>query len=140
MWISRAVFDEILNNMPIIPPEAGGIIGGKEDKVILWEYDEGHKKRGCMYRPNVNHLNKVIASWCEKGYEFMGLVHVHFGGSRSLSEGDKRYIDRIMKAMPFYVEKLYFPLVVQPEKEMVVFQAIRNDKTVIIKQDNILIK
>ena len=139
MWISKDIFNEVINNMPVIPPEAGGIIGGKEGKVILWEYDAGHKESGCMYRPDVDRLNSLIASWCEKDYEFMGIAHVHFGGSRSLSEGDKTYIRKIMEAMPSYIEKLYFPLVVQPEKEMFVFLATRNGNEVIIKQDEITI-
>lgn len=30
----------------------------------------------------------------------MGMFHVHFGGTESLSEGDKEYIVRIMEVMP----------------------------------------
>lgn len=126
MKIYNEILDEILNQMPSRPPEAGGIIGGKKEQVCLWEYDAGHSKEGCFYCPNVNFLNKVIETWIDQGYDFMGILHVHFGGSKNLSDGDKKYIKEIMRSMPEYIEKLYFPIVVQPEKQVFSYIACRN--------------
>lgn len=126
MKIYKKTLNEILNQMPLVPPEAGGIIGGKEMKVCLWKYDMGYSERGCLYSPNVNFLNEVIVEWIEKGYDFMGILHVHFGGSKNLSDGDKKYIEKIMKAMPNSIEKLYFPIVVQPEKQFFSYIAYRS--------------
>lgn len=126
MKIYNEVLSEIIRQMPLEPPEAGGIVGGKEGKVCCWKYDKGHSQRGCSYSPNVNCLNEVIAEWIEKGYDFMGIFHVHFGGSRCLSDGDKRYIEKIMKAMPASIERLYFPIVVQPEKQLISYMAYQN--------------
>lgn len=117
--IYNDILNEIIKQMPIVPPEAGGIIGGKDGQVCCWEYDKGYSEKGCSYSPNVNFLNKVIEEWIDKGYDFMGIFHVHFGGSKSLSDGDKNYIEKIMKAMPSVIEKLYFPIVVQPEKQLI---------------------
>lgn len=125
MKIYYGILDEILKAMPSLPPEKGGIIGGKEGKICHWEYDDGYPGKGCMYCPNVEFLNKIIALWMNKGYDFMGIVHVHFGGSKELSDGDKRYIEKIMRAMPDSIEKLFFPIVVQPEKQIVSYVANR---------------
>lgn len=123
MYICGTLLNNILNAMPSKPPEKGGIIGGKDEEICIWKYDAGLKERGCVYQPNVDFLNRVIASWTENGYDFMGILHVHFGGAKLLSEGDKRYIEKIMKAMPDSVKTLYFPVVVQPEKEFISYKA-----------------
>ena len=139
MKIERTILDRILDDMPLHPPEEGGIIGGKEGKVICWMHDKGNDEYGCRYSPNIEKLNKTIGLWMENGYEFMGIVHVHFGNSRMLSEGDKKYIEKIVKAMPRFIDALYFPLVIQPEKEMISYIAMREGNEVIIRQDEIFV-
>ncbi len=137
MKIRNEILHEILGHMPEVPPEAGGIIGGKDGRVCLWEYDAGYDTRGCAYCPNVDFLNKVIETWVGQGYNFMGILHVHFGGSRELSGGDKRYIERIMRAMPLYITQLYFPIIVQPDAEMVSYVAYKSlsDDITILKDE-----
>lgn len=125
MKISNEILYEVIESMPLVPPEAGGILGGKEGRICLWKYDAGYPETGCAYRPNVNFLNRVIAEWNDSNYDFMGIFHVHFGGSKTLSNGDKRYIEEIMRAMPDFVERLYFPIVVQPEKQFISYLAYR---------------
>lgn len=56
----------------------------------------------------------------------MGIVHVHFGGAKTLSDGDKRYIEKIMRAMPDSIRQLYFPIVVQPDRELIPYIAVQN--------------
>lgn len=120
------IFNEMVKQMPVIPPEAGGIMGGKEGRVCRWKFDKGFSPKGCSYSPDVYVLNEIIAEWIDEGYDFMGIVHVHFGGARGLSDSDKNYIEKIMKAMPDYVEKLYFPIVVQPEGQLFSYVAYQN--------------
>lgn len=137
MRVSKEILNEVLNHMPLVPPEAGGIIGGKEGQVCLWKYDKGYSEKGCAYSPNVDFLNMVIEEWIEKDYDFMGILHVHFGNSKGLSDGDKRYIEKIMRAMPDHIEKLYFPIVVQPERQLISYVAYRNlrDEVTIIADE-----
>ncbi len=123
MKIHQNVIESILQKMPTIPPEKGGIIGGKDGVVTVWEYDEGYTRSGCVYYPNVEHLNAVIASWIENGLDFMGILHVHFGNARTLSKGDISYIERILRAMPDTVTRLSFPIIVQPDREIVSYVA-----------------
>lgn len=126
MKIYYNVLNEILQRVPSAPPETGGIIGGKDERICLWEYDRGYPVKGCAYRPNVNFLNQVIAEWLDKGYDFMGIFHVHFGGSKNLSDGDKRYIEEIMNVMPGNITQLYFPIVLQPDRQMVSYVACKD--------------
>ena len=53
----------------------------------------------------------------------MGIFHVHFGGAKTLSKGDIAYIEKIIRAMPKTVTQLSFPIVVQPNKELVSYVA-----------------
>lgn len=126
MQISKSILNDILKNMPSIPPEVGGILGGKEGRICVWRFDKGYSGRGCVYCPNVEYLNRVIEEWDKAGFEFMGMIHVHFGGAEHLSNGDKNYIKKIMNAMPYFIKELYFPVVVQPAKEIVSYKAIQD--------------
>ncbi len=138
MKIYQNVLCEILQHVSLAPPEDGGILGGKEGDVFLWKYDGGYFTKGCTYRPNVTFLNQVIAEWLGLGYDFMGIYHVHFGGSKELSNGDKRYIERIMQTMPSSITQLYFPIIVQPDGQMVSYIAYKNlaaDDIVIMKDE-----
>lgn len=136
--IHNEILNEIIRQMPIIPPEAGGIIGGKAGAVRLWKYDKGYFERPCSYSPNVNYLNEVIAEWIDQDYDFMGIVHVHFGSSKGLSDSDEKYIEKIMKAMPDSVGKLYFPIVVQPEKQLVPYVAYKNSLGEIVIDEDVV--
>ncbi len=138
MKIYDEIFNEIVKQMPVIPPEVGGIIGGKDGKVCRWKYDKGYSEKGCSYSPDVSVLNGVIAEWVDKGYDFMGMVHVHFGGAKGLSSGDRKYIKKIMKAMPDSIERLYFPIVVQPEKQFISYMAYQNFQGEIVIDEDVV--
>ena len=138
MLIRQDVLCEIIQKMPTNPPEAGGIIGGNRGSISVWEFDEGYKECGCVYRPNVNYLNDVISKWSDNDIEFLGIFHSHFGGARTLSLGDVEYITRIMKSMPTHINLLYFPIVVQPNSELVPYMAtIDAENNVEIKEDEL---
>lgn len=64
MKINYEILREILDCMPLAPPEAGGIIGGKEGRIYLWKYDAGYTPKGCAYCPNVIFLNTAIGVDC----------------------------------------------------------------------------
>jgi len=98
---SEAVIDSIRQGVSNIPPESGGILGGRNDVVTNICLDKGILgKHPCSYTPDTRFLNQKINQWAETGIQFMGMFHVHFGGTESLSEGDKEYIVRIMEVMP----------------------------------------
>ena len=141
MRICRDIYNNILISVNEIPPESGGILGERDKIVQFVEYDEGVKnEKMCSYSPNVEKLNLVIQDWQRKGIMFCGIFHTHFFGVETLSEGDILYIKSIMKQMPLEIKKLFFPIVVLPQREMIVYVVNREQEQLIIKKDTILIE
>ena len=141
MHISRRVYQKILDEVRNTFPEMGGIIGGGAGMVTQLYFDDGMENEGkCSYTPNVSKLNEIIQRWSEKKIEFYGIFHTHCYGSGVLSEGDKKYIKVIMESMPHTVEKLYFPVIVFPQKEMVAYAALLEKGQLIIKEEKILLE
>lgn len=135
---SASLMKEIVSTAPSQPPEIGGILGGTNQVVSLYALDKGIAGSAmCSYTPDVIQLNHQIQRWAKDRIEFMGMFHVHFGGAATLSPGDRRYIVKIMEAMPPQIKWLYFPVVVMPEREMVVYKAERGDGKITITQDEI---
>lgn len=136
MKIKRELCDEIFTKVGELPPEIGGILGGIKDDVMVVEFDKCEiRQRRCSYTPNVNYLNTVIDFWEKEKIKFLGIFHSHYFGVKSLSEGDQKYIYTIMRNMPDDIPKLYFPIVVMPDKEIVVYKAHRCQDDVIIEKE-----
>lgn len=141
MRINRIMYEKILNEVRGTFPEMGGILGGVEGIVTQLFLDEGiENEKKCSYTPNVFKLNEIIREWDDKGIEFYGIFHTHCYGSGGLSEGDTRYMKEIMESMPKTVKKLYFPVVVFPQKEMVAYVALLEKGQLIIKEEKILLE
>lgn len=120
--------------------EIGGIIGSKYENIVTdYVIDYGIKDDNCIcsYYPNTEYLNKQISIWQEHNISFMGIFHIHFAKEGTLSENDKEYINCIMEAMPSSIDKLYFPIVLLPEKIIVPYRAERYGKKN-IKKDEII--
>lgn len=141
MRIKKEIYNNILTSVKDIPPESGGILGEKDGVIQFVVYDEGRKTRKmCSYSPNVQKLNVVIQDWQEKGILFCGIFHTHFFGVETLSEGDRLYIKMIMEQMPIEIKRLFFPIVLLPQREMVVYVAKKEQEQLIIKQDIVSIE
>ena len=141
MRISRETYNSMLKSVKDIPPESGGILGEKNGIIQFVVYDEGVKnEKMCSYTPNAEKLNLVSREWQEQGILFCGIFHTHFFGVKTLSEGDLTYIKTIMKQMPIEIERLFFPIVVLPQREIVAYIAKKEQEQLIIKQDIISIE
>jgi len=138
---SETVLEKILEGLPSKPRETGGILGGIGGIVTCSVLDSG-KAGGppCSYTPDTAFLNRKIEEWFKDGIEFMGIFHVHFGGAESLSTGDKVYIEQIMNAMPEEITCLYFPIILMPEREIVVHRVSKDDGKIKIEREQIFIK
>ena len=137
MKIKRCIYEQLIG-LPCVPPEMGGILGGKDgviDKIILDEEESYHEG---IYVPNTSFLNKCIQRWNCENIIFLGMFHTHALNWPELSTEDKRYILQITYAMPGHVNKLYFPLIF-PLNGMKAFYAQRIDKEVFIVEDEIQI-
>lgn len=125
MKIRLSVLNILYNKISDYPPESGGILGSECDGVISHiVLDCRHSDFAyCHYSPNIDFLNCEIAKWAEQDIAFQGIFHTHFAGVKTLSPADKKYIDRIMKAMPAQIRQLYFPIYVLPDREIVAYRA-----------------
>ena len=142
MFITNKVYEAIVNNVPDVFLESGGIIGGYHNIIYFVEFDNGIHNRSvfkCHYTPDVKYLNRCIKAWRKRRIDFYGIFHTHFYGVSTLSEGDKQYIKRIMQSMPDSKTVLYFPIVVLPEREIVSYICVRNNGKITITEDSIII-
>lgn len=126
MKITKANYNKIIESCSTTLSETGGIIGGKNNIVTVFEFDKGTASSSRnYYYPNIERLNACIKYWQKEDIQFYGIVHSHLQeDEKELSNGDRQYINQIMLAMPKDIESLYFPLVL-PNGEMVSFKALR---------------
>lgn len=80
-------------------------------------------------------FNCCIEGWANKGIAFSGIIHTHFAGIKTLSQGDLLYIEKIMKAIPEGVNKIYFPILVLPEMEIVSYYAVKDRNIIVMAED-----
>ena len=140
MKIYRKVLCQIDNSVKNHPPEVGGIIGSDNGVVVtnfVMDRQMSLPSHCCSYSPNVDFLNNCIQTWITNGIYFMGIFHTHFFGIRTLSDADKVYINKIMAAMPDFVEKLYFPIYVLPNRNMECYIAVKASGGADIRDDRL---
>ena len=124
MKIRKKILDEIINRTPMLPPESGGILGGKNGVITRYCADAGVSHMPARYAPNVDMLNDAIAQWSTEGVELYGIYHSHYAKDRMLSKGDMTYIEKLMGSLPPSIRSLYFPIVL-PRKEVIAYRADR---------------
>lgn len=136
MIIKEEIYNQLLK-CPPVPPEIGGLLGGKDLIVNTVLFDKGlEKKTGIKYVPDINFLNECISRWYDEGINFYGIFHSHLQKWSTLSSDDEKYIEAIMNAMPKEIESLVFPLVF-PGVAVVSYKAIKNKLNVCIIKDDI---
>lgn len=141
MKILRSVVD--IMNAAVCPYEIGGLLGSRGEEVIdeiAVDAAAIPPARRCSYTPDVERLNRIIAQWSRNGIALRGVFHTHFAGVRSLSAGDKKYIQTIMEAMPACVEYLYFPIYVIPDRVLVCYKAVVVNGWVDIREENVTLE
>lgn len=136
MKMQRAVYDEILQTCPAVPPESGGLLGGRGGVITQYIADLGLGNGYDRYVPNVQVLNAVLAEWQKDGVQFCGLYHSHFPQGERLSDADVFYIETILRATANAADTLYFPLVF-PKEKMIAYRAALSDGQVRIQPDGI---
>lgn len=140
MKITEAVLHDICEELCIVPPEKGGIIGSINGIVCDYCMDDGTvQAERYAYVPNVEKLNSVIDQWSDKGVCFAGMFHSHPYPQTELSAADREYIETIMGAMPDSISELHFPVIV-PGLGMTGHLAKREGGKVIINPEDIIVK
>ena len=137
MRIKSEIYRHLVLDIPLPPPEFGGLLGGNGEIITAYALDDTRNTSvHGYYSPNTMKLNTIISDWADKKIEFYGLFHTHFPYGYSLSQEDKQYINSIMNAMPTGIKYLYFPIIV-PGDGMAAFKAVRKTKVVCIEPDTI---
>lgn len=139
MDITESCYQALLA-LPSVPPETGGLLGGHDGTIDTCYRDRSAPVlERAIYIPNLQCLNQQLARWKIRQIDFMGIFHSHLKGEQQLSQADKTYIGEIFQAMPPYISRLFFPVVIPGEK-IVPFRAQRKpDGTMEIVLDTIKI-
>lgn len=135
MKIRKSIFDAIMLQCPLVPPETGGIMGGHGDLItdVFFDTSAGCSEQA-IYCPNVEHLNERIAWWDSQGIEFRGIFHSHPTNQLDLSSRDRDYIIKIVSSMPTGIDELFFPIII-PRQNMYVYCARRKASEILIQAD-----
>lgn len=139
MNINYDTYLKIFNSFPEVPPERGGIIGGKNETITKFVLDD--KKTftdKAMYVPDVEFINSQIEIWQSLNINFYGIIHSHKFDS-NLSQEDINYIKKIMTHTPDNMKELFFPIII-PNRKIVFYKAKKLQNNVIISKENIFIK
>lgn len=136
MKISSAIYNVIINSTPDVPPETGGIVGGRNEIITEFYADGGvGNNPEFEYEPDTESFNRIIDEWQKSEVNFYGIYHSHRLCGKTLSNSDKKYISQIMTALKDYKTCLYFPLVF-PKEKMICFKAeLINGETVITSEN-----
>lgn len=143
MRIAKQIIETMNAYIGERPPETGGILGSHDNQLIdavVMDLPDLTNTRPCSYFPNVDFLNQNIKLWQDNGISFAGIFHTHFAGVKTLSCGDREYINAIICAMPQQINRLYFPIFVLPDRELVCYKAIRSNKIIDIQTENLVIE
>lgn len=133
--ISGNTFYSMLNNMPPVPPESGGILGRIGDTITSVFFDVGLQCGNYSYIPDTRKLNLAIQKWREKEIVFCGLFHSHPSGGEFLSENDIQYAERILNSFPQNEQALLFPIVI-PQEKVVFYCARIKDNRIVVSEEN----
>lgn len=139
MTICEHVYIQMKKYIPDVPPEMGGLIGGRNGVITTVAFDRGISGSMCSYMPDVYRMNRMIKRWELKNIEFLGIFHTHFWGIRTLSKSDKEYMVQILNAMPENITQLYFPVFVLPERNLTPYVAKRLKPDVLIQEEELII-
>lgn len=143
MRILKSVIDAIDSLVSEQPPETGGILGSHDNELIdelVMDEPNPRTIKNCSYTPNISFLNQNIELWQSNNINFKGLFHTHYYGIKTLSCGDKKYINEIMCGLPKCIQYLYFPIFVLPNRELICYNAIRGNKAILIEEEPLIIE
>lgn len=127
--VTEDIYSKMINDMPIVPPERGGILGAKDGVISEVFFDcmnTVHDR--AIYIPEVKKLNEQLTKWGDEDIQFAGLFHSHKNNSFCLSKDDLVYIETIIKSLPDSVDSLLFPIVIP--KKMVIFYSVDRKLTI----------
>lgn len=142
MKISKSVYEQIIS-LPETNIENAYLLGStKPDIIDVLENTESVSGKGTKvsFVPNVKKWNKLIETWSKNGISFAGILHTHYYGVENLSCDDIKYIDAITMDIQDGHRKICFPVLVFPEKKLVLYLADRKSGKLTINKEKYFIR
>ena len=113
MKILTAAYKQMIDSYTVVPHEQGGILGEKNGIICAYFHDVSTQSiTFATYTPNIERLNTQIKLWTQQNIRFCGIIHSHPLDQKYLSEQDQQYIRSITEAVPKYITKLFFPIII----------------------------
>lgn len=93
VYLTRSVFECLVETVGSLPAESGAIIGTENNRPALisqvwFDQQAGWGKR--FYTPSQENMETVVRQWQREGCRFSGIVHSHTDGCPNLSPMDLR--------------------------------------------------
>lgn len=111
MDIFKSTYDSIINTIGTLPPEKGGFLGGVNNQVCVFQYDECAYSNNKVYYPSENISRNLLDKWTKEAIKFYGIIHSHRAGLTELSYQDVVFARAIIESNIGSFKKIYFPLV-----------------------------
>ena len=125
--ITYEVWEEIKVTIGNINPEAGGILGRQNEKIMAYYFDRSGLFLKNKYIPDIKQINKVITNWAECNISFCGFIHSHPLSCIKPSYGDIEFVKKILRDNG--LEKLYILIYLADLDEKIVsYELYRNGK------------
>ncbi|MCM1178614.1 MAG: hypothetical protein NC347_00010 [Clostridium sp.] len=115
MKIKKQVIEDIFQSFDE-KKERGGILGGIDDLIYEYAFDQMASSNENEYIPNVDFLNSTICTWSNLNIDFLGFVHSHYM-YENLSYSDIEYARKIISKNS--CSKIYMLIVLMKEMRLI---------------------
>lgn len=134
--IGESVLEKIVFGCPQVPPETGGFLGVKNNVIVDFVFDAGQGQNNFgSYSPDTGLLKHTCNVWKSRGILLAGIAHSHISGRENLSNGDRKYISKILESNIGIIDMLLFPIII-PGVELIMYSArLFSDGLIISKED-----
>ncbi len=121
--MNNILYSKIMEALSQMPPETGGILGCKDDRLTCFYYDERGSRSEKRYTPDVDTLNQQIWTWQANDIAFAGIVHSHWTNEQ-LSAQDLRYARQVVRAFGY---PIWMGVYVYTTKKLYMYRVSEDD-------------
>lgn len=137
MKILQKVYSDIAFHLSSILFEAGGIIGGQNDIITDFYFDDKDNSGHDFYIPDTCLLNKKIIEWDLKKLSFIGIVHSHSKNPK-LSKEDIEYCKKVLMGNQNHTYMIS-AIFVRRKRELLLYEIRTYEDQAVIRSINYMI-